>query len=360
MQRVLHIINGMQTGGAEAYIMNLYRNINRDEIQFDFLLRDGNLDTEYISEIKSYGGKVTMAPPFPKRMISNYIFTKKFIESHKEYKVIEVHANALIYVLPFLIVHKIKNTRSIAVVAHSHSTHSRNKICTMVHYVNRKFINPLMDYRLACSEEAGKWMFGSNYKVILNAINLEKWSVVPNAIKYSKKITLVQVARFLPVKNHIFTINMFAELVKSEPDAELILIGEGPLEDEIKSNVNRLGLSDKVLFTGAISNVQDYIKNATFVLLPSLYEGIPVTLIEAQASGTPCIISDKIDMKSDYSGHLYSIRIDKGYEPWIKVILDNKKAERYDAVSRLKSAGYDVKQNSLLVSRLYKELEENQ
>mgnify|MGYP002519349947 CR=1 FL=1 len=357
MQRVLHIINGMQTGGAEAYIMNLYRNINRDEIQFDFLLRDGNLDSDYISEIKSYGGKVIMAPPFPGRMISNYRFTKSFIESHDEYTVIEVHANALIYVFPFLIVHKIKRDRSISIIAHSHNTQTAKKIFSIVHFANRKFIYHMMDMRLACSEDAGKWMFGSGYRVIPNAINIEKWVKVPNAIKYSAKITLVQVARFLPVKNHIFTLHMFAELIKIVPDAELILIGEGMLEDKVKDLVNKLGLNGKVTFTGAISNVQDYVKNATFVLLPSLYEGIPVSLIEAQAAGTPCIISDKVDMKVDCSGHVYSLSIEDGYGVWINTILDKQKRERYDAVSRLKTAGYDVKQNAILVTRLYKELE---
>lgn len=351
MKRILHIINGMQSGGAESYLMNHYRKLNRNEIQFDFLLRDGNTGGIYIDEIKKMGGRVYFTEPFPRRLIKNWQETKKFLEEHDEYEIVEMHANSLMYMVPLFILKRIKKNRAVKVIVHSHSTQCYSKLFILIHMFNRRIIHSCCDRCLACSDEAGKWMFGNDYYVIRNAINLEKFQK-PNApIIYKNSICILQVARFLPVKNHVFTLKIFQKFKEKNKDAVLYLIGEGELMDDIKQLAKNLNIEKDIKFIGAINDVENYMYNASCILLPSLYEGIPLTLIEAQAAGIPCVASDNVDENCNITGNVSCLPL-SDINAWIAEI-ERVAGKKYDGIQALKMAGYDINNNVRMLEGIY-------
>lgn len=347
--KVLHVINGMSSGGAETYIMNILRNIDHNQFQFDFLLRTKENQEFYIKEIKDRGGNVFYTAPFPKKIFSNYFETKRFFKQY-EYDVVEVHANSLIYILPMLILRKYSNTK---VIMHSHSTRSSNKILTYLHYFHRLFIHKICDVCIACSEEAGKWMFKRDFKIIKNAIDIDKFINPKNPISYSEKNIFCMVARFLPVKNHIFAIKLFNEYIKKDSDSRLILVGIGPLMSEVEEEVNKLGLKDKVSFLNERRDVENIIFNCTCFILPSIYEGIPLTLIEAQAANVPCIVSDTVDRRVNITGQVQFAKLND-LDDWIDKIRNIKTNSLRVSKERLIESGYDIKENIKKIMKLYR------
>ena len=175
--RVLHILDGLRSGGAETFIMNVYRNINRDRIQFDFLLRSKK-DNVYVDEVKSLGGKVYFISPFPQKICSNLRELKMFFKQHPEYKIVHIHANSLIYSFP--LTYAINNGVEKRII-HSHNTLAVNKVATLIHYLMRPYVYKIASHKFACSEVAGEWMFGNRgFKVINNSIDGEEF-------RYNKK-----------------------------------------------------------------------------------------------------------------------------------------------------------------------------
>lgn len=350
MKRILHIINGMSSGGAESYIMNIYRNIDRSKIQFDFLLRDGNEQNYYINEIKKMGGRVYFVSSFPRHIIKNYIETKSFFKEHDEYEMVEIHANALIYITPLLVLYNTK----VKTIMHSHSTTTASFIFKPIHYFNRLFIRKISTYQFACSDAAGKWMFKKDYDIINNAIDVERFQQADSAIDYSSKYIICNVARFLPVKNHEYLIRLFLKFHNKYPSSELILIGDGPLKEDIVEKVKKLGIEESVSFLGEVSNVEKYLYNGTCFVLPSLYEGIPLTLIEAQALGMHCVVSNKVDEKCNIIDNMDFVELDNEDE-WIEKISEGNKMDLNEAYNRLSNAGYDIKHNINKLEKIYME-----
>lgn len=350
--RILHIINGMTCGGAESYIMNIYRNMDRKKIQFDFLLRDNHRDSSYINEIKRLGGNVFFVPPFPKHFLKNYIETKHFLNKHNCYHAVEIHGNALIYVIPLFIAKRLHFNH---IIMHSHSTKCAKKLYEIVHRINRIYIHRMTDVCLACSKEAGKWMFKSDFTVVPNAIDIEKYTYPNRAKEYKEEYVLCNVARFLEVKNHSFLIDLFYKFQTIHPDSRLILVGEGPLKEKIIDKVKKLRIDAKVEFPGEVTDVENYLANATCFLLPSLYEGIPLTLIEAQAAGVPCIVSDRVNREVNITENVYFASLEHmGY--WIDLIEKSKntgKCKKEDILDKMSAAGYDIRNNIRSLVELY-------
>ena len=292
--RVLHIITGMGTGGAEAFIMNMFRNIDSKKIVFDFLLRSE--ENVYQKEIESLGGKVYNVPPYPKRFISNYKETKRFFEEHSKYKIIHVHGNAFIYITALIIA----KFRGIPCrIMHSHSTDTRKPIYRIVHKFNKIFMNFLVTDRFACSDKAGKWMFGNkSFIKINNGIDVDKFIYnkeirdrVRKQYNIEENTVLIgHVGRFLKVKNHSYIVDIFNEYVKQNENSKLMLIGEGPELNTIKKKVENLEIENKVIFLSKINNVNEMMQAMDIFIFPSIYEGLGIVNIEAQTASLPCII----------------------------------------------------------------------
>ena len=298
--RVLQVVTYMGRGGLETMIMNYYRNIDRNKVQFDFLThRDERWD--YDDKIESLGGKIYHLPklnPFSKNYLNAL---DKFFKEHKEYQIVHCHQDCLSGVV--LKVAKKNGVRF--TIAHAHSASQDKNLKYLIKVLAKKNIKKYSDKMFACGEEAGKWMFETdNFEVLNNAIdtdlytyNKEKADKVKKEFSIENKFVVGHVGRFNYPKNHKFIIDVFSEIQKIKEDSVLMLVGDGDLRSQIEQKVRDLGLSDKVIFTGVRSDVNDLMQGMDVFLFPSLYEGLPVTMVEAQASGLKCIISDKVPLE---------------------------------------------------------------
>lgn len=237
------------------------------------------------------------------------------------------------------------------VIVHSHSTKCYSNKMRFIHFFHRLFIHNLSDLCLACSEEAGKWMFRDNYMVIPNAIHVKKFQQPNHPIQYKAGTVFIQVARFLEVKNHEFTIKLFTAYLKEHEDSLLVLIGEGELEEQIHKMVFEFKIEKNVLFVGAVRNVEDYLFQADAFLLPSFYEGIPLSVIEAQAAGIECFVSDRVDRVCDVSGHVHFLSIEST-DLWLEE-LEKNQTKRYNASTELKRRKLDIQENGKLLEKIY-------
>lgn len=346
--RVLHVITGMGSGGAEALIMNIYRNIDRKKIQFDFLLRSE--EDLYFDEIKSLGGRVFIMPSFPRHAVKNYMETKRFLERHKEYSIIHVHGNALIYMNALIIA---KNKGVPCRIMHSHNTKTRRPIYRIVHELNKLFIENIATDYFACSNVAGDWMFkGKKYKLVNNAIDVEKFlfneehrQEIRKELQIEDKFVIGHIGRFLYSKNHEFIIDIFKKIYEQNKNAVLVLTGTGPLEQKIRDKVNEFGLSQNVIFTGVRSDVYKLLQTFDVFLFPSYFEGLPVTLIEAQASGVKCFVSTEVSNEVKISDLVEFIDLQQSSEYWANKILNNSCGyERQNMYKQINSSGYAIKE----------------
>lgn len=298
--RIAQIVGKWIGGGVEAVVMNYYRHLDHSKIQFDFICDDDSTNIPY-DEIEKLGGKVILIPPYQK--VFKYQRELRRVLRDGKYKIVHSHINTL-SVFPLYAAKKV----GVPVrIAHSHSTTNKKEWKkNLLKQVLRPFSKKYATNYMCCSELAGRWLFGDKAydegKVYLlnNAIDLDKF-------KYDKKIkdkkrkelgikedTIVigHIGRFVAQKNHTFLIDIFNQFHKKEKNSILLLAGQGPLQEEIKNKVRELGLDDSVRFLGQRNDANELYQVFDVFLLPSLYEGLPVVGVEAQASGLLCFLSD--------------------------------------------------------------------
>jgi len=357
MERVLHIIAGLGSGGAESIVMNYYRFINRERIQFDFLVRN-SAQHRFDDEITKYGGKIYYTAPFPKRTLRNIYEVYKFFKKHKEYNIIHVHANSLMYIVPLIIAKK--NGVKCRII-HCHSTHSQKKIFNIIHYFNRMLIGKYANIFIACSKDAGKWMFRDNEYIILNnGIDISKFKYdiqirneIRKEFKIEDKFVIGHVGRFSYEKNHGFVLDIFEEILKKQSNAVLMLVGEGELFDKIKRKSIEMNIGDKVIFTGVRSDVNKLMLAMDVFLFPSIYEGLPLTLIEAQASGLPCVVSNVITKEVNVTNNINYLDLNQDIKEWANCVLSLFNFKRIDTGNMIKDAGYDISLEAKKLEKLY-------
>lgn len=300
--RILHVFGRLNRGGAEMMIMTLYRNIDRTKVQFDFIVH-ANEKCAFEDEVRFLGGNIYKVPRYNGK---NHFQYKKawneFFQNHPEYKIIHGHirSTASIYL-------KIAKKLGLITIAHSHNTSSGGGFSAVVKNILQYPIRSIADYLFACSRAAGEWLYGKrackgdNFFILNNAIDTEKFIFNEETrlkkrkeLQIEDKFVIGHVGRFHPQKNHYFLIDIFKEIYNINKNSVLLLIGDGDLKKSIQEKVEDLGLSNNVVFTGVRPNVPELLQAMDVFLFPSLYEGLPVALIEAQAAGLPCIVSDKI------------------------------------------------------------------
>lgn len=297
--RIAQVVGPVVLGGVDTMVMNYYRHISRSKIQFDFIM-DGYGDTPIDEEIRALGGRVYKVEPYAKNMAKSMRqYYRIFKENH--YPIVHCHMNTL-SVFPLFEAWR----AGVPVrIAHSHSTAAKGEgKRTTMKYMLRPFAKIFPSHYCACSEYAGRWLFGNRLydsgKVYLikNAIDLERFSFKPEIRKrmraelgISDQFVVGHVGRFLYQKNHDFLIDIFDEVHKRNPASVLLLVGDGPLKEQIREKVSARGLSDSVRFLGIRRDVPDLLQVMDVFVLPSFYEGLPVVGVEAQAVGLPCLIS---------------------------------------------------------------------
>lgn len=369
---VLHVVGNMGIGGIETLIMNIYRNIDRSKVQFDFLIHNPT-EGEYADEIKRMGGKIYRMPVLRDKTHTYYWryfeykrALKRFFFEHPEIEIVHGHmTNTAAIYMP--IAKKYGNVKYC--IAHSHQTEATPGLSGFVTNILQRNLEKLATDYFACSEEAAKWIYSpevveaGRVKVIHNGADVEKYHYdkeehdrLKSEMGHAGKIVIGNVARFKKQKNHTFLIDIFAEIQKLNKQTVLILVGQGELEEEMKKKVSRLGLEDCVEFQGARSDVPTLLKSFDLFLLPSLFEGLPLVGIEAQAAGLPMVASDTVTPETDITGNVTFLSLDLPAEEWARKILNVcSDFERVDMTEAVRNAGYDIKQTAQWLQDFYLE-----
>lgn len=356
MIRILHCVNDMHRAGLETMLMNYYRNIDRTKIQFDFLTHRP-YRSDYDDEIESLGGKIYYAPRlYPQNYPAYFKWMRKFFKEHPEYKIVHSHIDTMSY-LPLLAAKK----AGIPIrIAHSHNTSLDRDFKYLLKQYFRLKINSVCTHRLACGEEAGKFLFGNReFKVIPNAIDAEKF-YYNEELRYKKrkelgledKFVVGHVGRLSYQKNHKFLIEIFNELLKKEPNSILLLVGVGEKEEELKRQVKSLNIEDKVSFLGNRSDVNELYQAMDVFVMPSFFEGIPVVGVEAQFAGLPCIFSDKVPKEVKFNKKTSFISLNSSVAEWSDSIKE-KKQYRYVSTSDLGNNNYNIKSAHSILEEIY-------
>lgn len=333
--RIVHNIASLHLDGSQAFVMNMYRNIDRSKVQFDFVVTPETKEGFY-DEITNLGGKIFSCPRYKG---TNHIQYNKwwddFFNEHPEYKVIHGHvrSTASIYL-------KIAKRHGLVTIAHSHSTSNGNGISAIVKRIMQLPIRKQADYLFACSDKAGKWLYGEkaitqqNYYMIPNGVDLKRFEFDVNkrnqmrmtlGIKKDMMI-LGHIGRLSTPKNHKFLLNVFNKYHKINSNSKLLLVGDGELFDCIKEHIDKLNISDAVIMTGSKQNTEDYYQVMDIFVFPSLWEGLPVSVVEAQANGLQCLISDVITHDVDLTDLIQYLPLDE--ELWLGAIVEAHKKKR--------------------------------
>ncbi|MDE6272739.1 MAG: glycosyltransferase family 1 protein [Muribaculaceae bacterium] len=369
--RILHILHSMNRGGAENALMNYYRNLNRDLVQFDFLLTSfGKSDFE--DEINDLGGIIYHIPALTIRNPLPYLKgLHSFLRSHPEYKIVHSHTSSK-SVIPLAIA---KMNEIPIRISHSHNTKSEPGIKGRL----REALIPLLKYTantyFSCGEQAAYWLYGKEFyrkgkvEVIKNVINADwfKYNTVTRA-KIRKElqcnqatIVIGQVARFNPEKNHKFSLEVLKEVIKLHPDTFLLLVGDGHLRTEIEDYAKELGVRSHLKLVGVIPNVYDYEQAMDAFILPSLYEGLPLSIVEAQVSGLPCFTTKgSVSTECSVTDLVTYLPLEAGAKVWAKAIIESTSKIRRDRFEEIKEAGYDANTSAHKLQNRYIELYKTQ
>ena len=357
MIRVLQVVTHMNRGGLETMLMNYYRNIDREKVQVDFLVHRQEV-AAYDDEILSMGGKIYRLPMLNPFSGSYRKALRHFFDSYPEYKVIHVHQDCMSSII-------LKEAKKHGVkmrIAHSHSTNQDKNVKYIFKLFYKRFISKYSTELMACSKDAGKWMFGdASFLVLKNAIDSKvyvfdkrKYIKMRSDLDIANEETLIgHIGRFSYPKNHSFLIDIFKELSLSI-SAKLILVGGGPLKSEIEKKVKTLGLEDKVFFMGVRNDIPDLLQAIDIFVFPSNYEGLPVTMVEAQAAGVPCVISDKVPDECIITEGLVTIKeLSVSAKEWAKHIIEQTEIKRRNTKEEIKKHGFDIVENAKWLEKFY-------
>ena len=358
--RILQVVPNMQQGGIENFIMNIYRNIDRNKVQFDFLVHY-NREYFFDKEIKSLGGEIYHFPIMENPNILKYfLHLNKFFKKHTEYKVIHAHMASLAFFYLGIAKH---NSIKIRII-HSHEKSFLKNIKGYIKYFLFKLAKYNANYYFACSTEAGKYLFKNRtFEIIPNAIDFEKFKY-DYSIRYrlrkemnlENKFIIGHIGRFNSQKNHDFIIETFYECQKNINNAILMLIGCGELEDRIRKKVKDLNIENKVLFLGTRKDVNELYQTMDLFIMPSKFEGLPVSGIEAQVNGLQCIFSDNITREVDISKKSLFLPLDEIL--WKDKIIEqfNNQTRVMNYTSSLIDSSFDIKKLAKIIQERYVKL----
>lgn len=353
--RIAQIVGKWFGGGVEAVVMNYYRHIDKSKIQFDFICDDDSTNIPY-DEIESLGGRVILIPPYQK--VFKYHKELKKVLKENNYKIVHSHINTL----SVFSLWAAKSAKVPVRIAHSHSTtNKKEKKKNLLKQVLRPFAKMFATNYMCCSELAGRWLFGDkeydkgNVYLLNNAIDLDKFKYDEKIRKNKRKelniddntLVIGHIGRFVAQKNHRFLIDIFNELHKKENNSILLLAGQGPLMDEIKNKVKELKLEDSVKFLGQRNDANELYQAFDVFLLPSLYEGLPVVGVEAQASGNLCYLSDDMTKETKVLDSTVFMSLSNTPEEWASNILkDIKKYKKHDTKKEVSNYGFNIKKEA--------------
>lgn len=361
--RVLHVIGIMNRGGAETMIMNLYRHIDRSKVQFDFV-ENSSEPAAFDEEILSLGGRIYRCPHYNGKNHFTYVkWWNDFFKAHpKEYPIVHGHlgSTAAIYL-------SIAKKYGAYAIAHSHSSGTDHSLRSYLYQMMSYNTRNVADYFFACSEAAGKDRFGrkvisgDHYAVLNNAIDVNRFSYNPsvrNAVRdelgiRQNQLVVGHIGRYTKEKNHEFILKVFSELKKMGSNARLLMIGDGPLHTQIMQAAEQSGLSSDVIFTGVRSDVERLVQAMDVFILPSLYEGLGIVVIEAQVAGLPCCVSDVVPPEAVLTDLVERRPLADGADAWAQWILSRGHTQRQNETAKIMQAGYDISTTTAWLQNFY-------
>lgn len=360
MIRILQCVNNMHRAGLETMLMNYYRRIDREQIQFDFLTHRPERD-DYDDEIESLGGKIYRAPRlYPQNMPAYSKYMKQFFAEHPEYRIMHSHIDAMSY-LP------LREGKKAGVpirIAHSHNTSIDKDLKRPLKLYYRSRINSVTTNFIACGKEAGEFLFqGKEALVIPNAIEKDRF-LFNETVRVNKRkelgltdeLVFGHIGRISYQKNHKLLVDIFAEILKREPNSVLLIIGVGEKEQEIREQVKNLGISDKVKFLGKRTDVNELYQAMDAFVMPSHFEGVPVVGVEAQFANLVCFFSDKVPQEVAFSPVTYFVPLNASPDKWASEILDKVKNAPVRKTLQITDDRYDIDKSYICLENYYKEL----
>lgn len=360
MIRVLHVVERMGYGGIETFLMNIYRNIDRNQIQFDFAVY-AKEKGEYDDEIRKLGGNIYYFNSRRDGIINYYKSWDRFLkENYRNYTTIHMHVSSLTTIIPIKVAKKynIKNR-----IIHAHNTYQAGTIHNILNKLHQINIMKYATKLFACSTEAGEYVFGKNkFKIIKNGIKAEEYTFdekkrLEEREKLNIKkgqLAIIHIGRFSEQKNHKFLIKIFKEFNEIESNSKLYLIGIGELKDKIESEIKQMNLNDKVVFLGTRDDVPQVLQAMDVFLFPSNYEGLGIVAIEAQASGIQCFISDKVPKEVMITDLVNYISLNKNEKEWAQILKERINInQRRNTYKEVLNNGYDIKNTSKILIKYY-------
>lgn len=362
--RVLQVVTLMERAGLESRIMDIYRNIDRNKIQFDFLthrMQDGDYD----DEIRSLGGTVYHIPGIKPWTLLQYIRNLDcFFKEHPGYKIIHVHLNTY----SGWVQYAAKRAGVPVRITHSRNNGLDRNWKMVFKAMSKLIVNGPTTHKFACSRQAGEFLFGkkgilppNEFMVIPNGFNLSKFSFdaekrreMRDKLQLTNELAIVHVGRLAPQKNHKYLVEVFDCIHKKRPESKLFLIGDGELRHDVERQVASLGLSDSVVFLGSLPNVGDYLQAMDAMVFPSFYEGFGTVVLENQCSGLPTLATDGLTKETKITECLEFMNINDDPQKWAEKVIEMVgRIERKDRTEDIRKAGYDIKDTYKILSDFY-------
>ena len=366
--RVLHENVVMDMGGIENLLMNIYRNIDREKVQFDFMVHRDK-DAYFDDEIRNLGGRIYKCSPFnPFKHFKYMSDINKILKEHPGYNIIHAHSELNMWPL------KSAKKYNIPIrISHSHSTREIKDLKWLFMEYEKIFLKQQCKDLFACSIDAARWLYGekavkqNKIKYIKNGIKVDDFEFhidirnrIRKELNLENNFVIGHVGRFMKEKNHKFMLDILKEIKKIKSNSVLIFVGDGELEDEIKNKARKMGIANEIRFLGVRSDVKYLMQAMDIFLFPSFYEGLGIVLIEAQALGLESVVSENIPDEAFITDLVHKVSLEKDASYWAKKIIDiyNNKKNRKGRQEDIVKAGYDIVNTAKFLEEFYLESEE--
>lgn len=353
--RILQIVPAMNAGGMETFIMNVYRAIDRTKVQFDFLYHY-DMPCFYDDEIEALGGRIFKLTVRQDNQLPRYLHQlNRFFAQHPEYRVIHGHYSGF-----GMFYNPIARRHGVTVRAgHSHNTNYEHNLVGLLDRGMSWFFPFGLTHRFACGIPAGNALYrGRKFTYLPNGVDAaafapnaqararvrEEWNIPADAPVYG------HIGRFTQQKNHSYLLEIFREILTRQPQARLLLLGDGPMLEQVRQQAQPFG--EHIIFAGVQKNTRDFYSAMDAFLLPSLFEGLPVVLVEAQAAGLPCFVSDTVDRSAAFSSRVAFLPLNAA-SAWADAVTAAQPDRDPDALAHVQQAGYDIVHTAGILQDFY-------
>lgn len=354
MVRVLEVIGSLGYAGVEAVVMNFYRNIDKTQVQFDFITCS-SVPERYDDEIAGMGGQIHRLPSRSRHPFS-YMKALKNVITQNNYQIIHIHQNSASMAMDAMVA---KMCGVSTIIGHSHNTR-----CNVLwqHYLLKPIVNHVVTNRMACSEAAGEWIFGKrdDITVVNNAIDANKFhfddelrKMARQAIGVEGKYVVGYVGRLYDGQKNLYRLlDIFSVVARKRQGAVLVMVGDGPDKVELEEKIRHLGLDDKVVLLGKRNDVNHLMMAMDVFLFPSLYEGLGIVAIEAQATGLRCVISDRVPAPN-LIDNVQVLSLEQSDDAWAEALLKGSSNSRENATQKIIDGHYDIDHEAKWLQEFY-------